>query len=39
MMGVCFECVLEIDGQPNRQACLVPVAEGLTVRLSRPRKP
>ena len=32
MMGVCFECLMEIDGIPNRQACQVPVAEGMTVR-------
>ena len=34
MMGVCFECVMEIDGQPGRQACLVAVEDGLEVRLS-----
>ncbi|KJK24386.1 NAD(FAD)-dependent dehydrogenase [Burkholderiaceae bacterium 16] len=32
MMGVCFECLMEIDGQPSRQACLVQVREGMTVR-------
>lgn len=32
MMGVCFECLMEIDGLPNRQACQVQVAEGMTVR-------
>lgn len=32
MMGVCFECLLEIDGQPNRQGCAVPVSEGMRVR-------
>ena len=32
MMGVCFECLLEIDGQPNRQGCTVQVSEGLQVR-------
>lgn len=32
MMGVCFECVMEIDGIANRQACLVPVAEGMQIR-------
>ncbi len=31
-MGVCFECLVEIDGIPNRQACLVEVAEGMTVK-------
>ena len=32
MMGVCFDCLLEIDGQANRQGCMVPVADGLQVR-------
>ncbi len=32
MMGVCFDCLVEIDGVPNRQACLVPVADGMRVR-------
>ena len=31
MMGVCFECLAEIDGVPNQQACLVPVAEGMRI--------
>lgn len=32
MMGVCFECLVEIDGIPNRQACMIPVREGMVVR-------
>lgn len=32
MMGVCFECLVEIDGAPNRQACMIPVSEGMNVR-------
>ena len=31
MMGVCFECLVEIDGMPNQQACLVPVAQGMRI--------
>ena len=31
MMGVCFECLAAIDGVPNQQACLVPVAEGMRI--------
>ena len=30
-MGVCFECLVEIDGEPDRQACMTPVREGLRV--------
>lgn len=32
MMGVCFECLMEIDGVQNRQACLVRVREGMRVK-------
>ncbi len=32
MMGACFDCLVEIDGQPNRQSCLVAVAEGRQVK-------
>jgi hypothetical protein len=32
MMGVCFECLLEIDGVPNRQGCLVNVVAGMRIR-------
>jgi D-hydroxyproline dehydrogenase subunit gamma len=35
MMGVCFECLMEIDGTGNRQACLTPVAAGMRVRRQR----
>lgn len=32
MMGVCFECVVEIDGVPNQQACMVVAKTGMIVR-------
>ena len=31
MMGVCFDCLVTIDGVGNRQGCLVPVREGMEV--------
>jgi D-hydroxyproline dehydrogenase subunit gamma len=31
MMGVCFECLMIIDGVGSRQACLVPVKEGMRI--------
>ncbi len=31
MMGVCFDCLMVIDGVPNRQACQVQVAPGMKV--------
>jgi predicted molibdopterin-dependent oxidoreductase YjgC len=35
MMGACFDCLVEIDGVPARQACMVPVAEGMRVARQR----
>lgn len=32
MMGACFECLLEIDGVPNRQSCQVPIRAGMDIR-------
>ncbi|PBB24478.1 (2Fe-2S)-binding protein [Mesorhizobium sp. WSM4307] len=32
MIGNCFDCLVEIDGQADRQACLVPTADGMQVR-------
>ena len=31
MMGVCFECLMKIDGVANRQACMVAVADGMRI--------
>ncbi|EFH13120.1 (2Fe-2S)-binding protein [Teichococcus cervicalis] len=31
MMGICFDCLAEIDGVPNRQACLVTVSPGMRI--------
>jgi len=31
MMGVCFDCLVTIDGAANQQACLVAVAPGMSV--------
>ncbi|MBI1774139.1 MAG: (2Fe-2S)-binding protein [Proteobacteria bacterium] len=31
MMGVCFECLVVIDGVGNRQGCLVTVVDGMRV--------
>lgn len=35
MMGVCFDCLVVIDGVENRQACLVTVAAGMRVETQR----
>jgi predicted molibdopterin-dependent oxidoreductase YjgC len=31
LMGVCFECLVTIDGEGGRQACLVPVRDGMRI--------
>jgi hypothetical protein len=31
MMGVCFDCLVMIDGVGNRQGCLVRLREGMIV--------
>jgi D-hydroxyproline dehydrogenase subunit gamma len=33
LMGVCFDCLVEVDGRANVQACMTPVADGMAVRL------
>jgi predicted molibdopterin-dependent oxidoreductase YjgC len=38
LMGVCFDCLAEIDGQPNRQSCLVTAKPGMTIRRQRGRR-
>ncbi len=31
-MGVCYECLVEIDGVPNRQGCLTEVQANMNIR-------
>ncbi len=31
MMGVCFDCLVVIDGKPNQQGCLIPVRDGMKI--------
>jgi len=31
MMGVCFDCLLTIDGVGSRQACLTRVRDGMAI--------
>lgn len=38
MMGVCFECLVTVDGVGNRQGCLTPVAEGMQVAIQRGKR-
>jgi predicted molibdopterin-dependent oxidoreductase YjgC len=34
-IGVCFDCLVEIDGQTGQRACLVTLADGMDVRSHR----
>jgi NADH dehydrogenase/NADH:ubiquinone oxidoreductase subunit G len=31
MIGNCYDCLVEIDGMPYRQACLTIVADGMRI--------
>ncbi len=35
LMGVCFDCLVTIDGRPNQQGCLVPVSPGMNIETQR----
>jgi sarcosine oxidase, subunit alpha len=38
-IGLCFDCVVTVDGQPNVRACLTQVADGMRVESAGPRPP
>jgi sarcosine oxidase subunit alpha len=38
LMGVCFDCLVTIDGVGSRQACLVPVREGMKIEIQSGRR-
>ena len=31
MMGVCFDCLVTIDGRPNQQSCMIPARNGMKI--------
>ncbi len=31
-IGVCFDCLLTIDGRPNQRACLATARDGMTLQ-------
>lgn len=33
LMGVCFDCLVELDGAQNVQSCMVEVCAGMHIRL------
>jgi len=30
-MGICYECLVTVNGRPNQRACMTPVSEGLEI--------
>jgi predicted molibdopterin-dependent oxidoreductase YjgC len=30
-MGICFDCLVEIDGRPNQQGCMIEVQAGMQI--------
>ncbi len=32
LMGVCFECMIEIDGESDVQSCLINVHDGMIIK-------
>lgn len=31
-IGVCFDCLVDIDGQTGQRACMIPLTEGMDIR-------
>ncbi len=38
MMGVCFDCLVTIDGVGNRRGCMVPVRDGMRIETQRGKR-
>ena len=38
MMGVCFECLVAVDGRGSLQGCLTPVRDGMRVTRQQGRR-
>ena len=32
MMGVCYDCLVEIDGAPNMQSCMIKTVSGMIIK-------
>ena len=32
LVGNCHDCLVEVDGEPNRQACMIEIRAGMRVR-------
>ena len=38
MVGVCFDCMVAIDGVGSRQGCMVPIREGMAIATQRGKR-
>ena len=38
LMGVCFDCLVKIDGDANRQACMTTVQDGMRLETQRGKR-
>lgn len=38
-IGLCFDCLVAVDGVPNVRACVTPVAEGMAVETTLNQQP
>lgn len=39
LMGVCFECLVHVDGRRNVQSCMIEVKDGMSVELAEGPRP
>jgi predicted molibdopterin-dependent oxidoreductase YjgC len=38
-MGICYECLVTVDGAPNVRACVTPVSEGMVIETRSQARP
>lgn len=38
LMGVCFDCLVAIDGSSNRQGCMTAVRDGMRIETQRGKR-
>ena len=31
-IGICFDCIVEIDGESGQRACMIPLRDGMDIR-------
>jgi len=34
-IGICFDCIVTVDGEPNVRACMTPVRDGMSIEVQR----